>query len=77
MFHFPTKANGDVKSTMDVPKQYVGVVVGKLHQNIEKIETKSDTKIIVPSLKKAEGRLKSYYIDKINKICLCVTLKCC
>ena len=48
--------NGDVKSTIDVPKEYLGVVVGKLHKNIEKIETKSETKIKVPSLKNAEGR---------------------
>jgi predicted PilT family ATPase len=61
--------NGDVKRTIDVPKEYVGIVVGYLHRNRERIETKSETKIKVPFLKKDEGsrRLKSYYIDKINK----------
>jgi predicted PilT family ATPase len=40
-----------------VPKEYITFVVGKGRKNIEKIETKSGTKIIVPSRRNSEGRL--------------------
>ena len=77
LFHFATKMNREGKSTIDVPEEYVGLVLGNKDRNKERIETKSETKINVSFRKKAKGRLKSYYSDKINKLCLCVTLKCC
>ena len=50
------KANDDVR-IIDVPKEYITFVVGKGRKNIEKIETKSGTKIVVPSRRNSEGRL--------------------
>jgi predicted PilT family ATPase len=42
---------------IDVPKEYINFVVGKGRKNIEKIETKSETKIMVPTRRSSEGML--------------------
>ncbi len=53
---FQQKANGEVKKTCRVPKEYVPFVVGKGRKNIDQIATKSGTKIRVPSPRNSEGR---------------------
>ncbi|CAB4028188.1 vigilin isoform X1 [Paramuricea clavata] len=55
-FQTYSKANNDVRM-IDVPKEYINFVVGKGRKNIEKIETKSGTKIIVPPRRNSEGML--------------------
>jgi predicted PilT family ATPase len=49
------KVNGDSITTIDVPKKYIGIVMGKERRNIGKIETKSETRIKVASVQNTEG----------------------
>jgi predicted PilT family ATPase len=49
------KVNGDSITTIDVPKKYIGIVMGKERRNIAKIETKSETRIKVASVQNTEG----------------------
>jgi predicted PilT family ATPase len=62
-FILQLKVNDDrIKIDVHVPKEHIGLVVGKGRKNIEKIETKSGTKIKVPSLRNAEGRLECQFV---------------
>ncbi|CAB4042601.1 ---NA---, partial [Paramuricea clavata] len=50
------KVTGDVrKIEVPVQKEYINFVLGKRHRNIERIETKSGTKIKVPFRRNAEA----------------------
>ena len=72
LFLFATKVIGDVKN-IEVPKEYIHIVVGKGRNNLEKIETKTGTKIIVPSRQDVEGRLQ--YENK-RFVSMLLDLKC-
>ena len=50
------KKTSRVTRNLEVTKQYINFIVGKEHRNIEKLATKSDTRISVPSLRNAEGK---------------------
>jgi hypothetical protein len=62
--------NGDVKN-INVPKEYIHIVMGEGRKILEDIETKTGTKIRVLFPQNAEGRLQHFVCILLDLECYC------